>query len=278
MPATADDADVAGKDPTQVLASQGIEWISIITTPDAGEQANGKMVAMPAFRSTRWSLIGAARDLAEPSAQRALAELCEIYWYPAYAYIRRRGYNPDLAQDLTQGFFAGMLQRGFSGADPDRGRFRNYLLGACRHFLANEYDRANADKRGGGKAIISLDFPDAERRYAAEPIDERTPDQLFDRRWALMLLQGTLETLRLDYQQTGSAELFNCLASSLTGEGASYAAIAQELGMTEGAVKVAAHRLRLRYRETLRAAIADTVNTPAEVDDEIRCLFQALGS
>jgi RNA polymerase sigma-70 factor (ECF subfamily) len=221
-------------------------------------------------------LVAAAKG---PTSRQALAELCELYWYPVYAFVRRRGHSADDAGDLTQEFFARLLETaGIAGADPARGRFRSYLLGACRHFLANQRDRAAARKRGGGRAALSLDFPDAERRYAAEPADDRTPEQMFDRRWALSLLDSVLANLAAEYAAADQASLFDRLKGSLTGEGESYAVIAAAVGMTEGAVKVAAHRLRRRYRGRLRAAIAETVATPEDVDSEIRDLFAALGS
>lgn len=214
------------------------------------------------------------RDPAEPVARQALAELCVVYWYPVYAFIRRTGHDADAAQDLTQGFFTQLLERGgLSKADQSMGRFRSYLLGACRHYLANEHDRANAAKRGGGQRHLSLDFPEAERRYRVEPADQCTPDQLFERRWALTLLERTLTELRGEYVAAGNAPLFDRLKDSLTGDGASHATIAGDLGMTEGAVKVAAHRLRKRYRERLREIVADTADV---VDGEIRDLFRAL--
>ena len=234
---------------------------------------------MPNFRTTRWSLIAAARSVAEPKARQALAELCELYWYPVYAYIRRTGHNADITQDLTQEFFTRLLERrSIAGADRDRGRFRNYLLGAVRHFLANERDRAAAAKRGGGRPLLSIDFPDAERQYAVEPIDGRTAEQIFERRWAMMLLARTLTDVRDEYVRAGNEELFDLLSGSLTGESQGYSTVADDLNMTEAAVKVAAHRLRRRYRDRLRALIADTVETPEEVDDEIRALFASLGA
>jgi RNA polymerase sigma-70 factor (ECF subfamily) len=231
------------------------------------------------FRTTRWSLIAAARNVNKTKARQALAELCELYWYPVYAYIRRSGHSADRAQDLTQEFFAQLLEkRNIAGADRNRGRFRNYLLGAVRHFLANEHDRATAAKRGGGKAMLSLDFPDAERMYEVEPIEERTAEQIFERRWALMLLARTLTEVRDEYAKAGNEALFDRLSGALTGESEGYSTVADDLDMTEAAVKVAAHRLRRRYRDRLRAIIADTVETPDEVDDEIRALFAALGA
>jgi RNA polymerase sigma factor (sigma-70 family) len=229
---------------------------------------------MPRFATTRWSLVAAAKG---PAARQALAELCGLYWYPVYAFVRRRGHPADDAGDLTQEFFARLIEKGgIAGADPAKGRFRSYLLGACRHFLANEHDRAAAQKRGGGRAVGSLDLADAERRYAAEPADGRTPEQVFERRWALTLLDGVLAGLRAEYGTAGQGVLFDRLKSSLAGDAGPYAELAADLGLTEGAVKVAAHRLRRRYRDRLRTAIAETVATPEEVDAEIRDLFAAL--
>lgn len=231
---------------------------------------------MPRFATTRWSLVAAAKD---PTAGQALAELCGLYWYPVYAFVRRRGHSADDAGALTQEFFARLIEKaGIAGADPAKGRFRSYVLGACRHFLANEHDRAAAKKRGGGHVVESLDLTDAERRYAAEPADDRTPEQLFERRWALTLLDDVLAGLQAEYATAGQELLFDRLKSSLTGEAGPYADLAAELGMTEGAVKVAAHRLRRRYRDRLRAAIAETVETDDDVEAEIRDLFTALGN
>lgn len=236
---------------------------------------------MPAhvhFDTTRWSLVRAAGRDDTFAAHRALSELCEQYWFPVYSFIRRRGHDHDQALDLTQGFFARLLERdGLATADPAKGRFRSYLLGACQHFLANEHDFAAAEKRGGGQTLLSLNFANADSRYGVEPADGHSAEQEFERRWALALLEQTLAGLRAEYLEAGKQSLFERLKASLTGESSSHAAIADELGMSEGAVKVAAHRLRQRYRERLRAAIAETVDSPAEIDDEIRALFAALG-
>jgi len=229
------------------------------------------------FATTHWSLVVAARG-ASPVAREALAELCRLYWYPLYAYVRRRGHSADEAQDLTQEFFARLLERDdLAGLDPARGRFRAFLLAACRHFLANQNDRAQALKRGGGLRPRSLDLADADRRYAAEPSHEQTPERLFERRWALTLLDRVLQRLRQHYETAGQLVLFERLKGSLAGEtDVPHAESAAALNMTEGAVKVAAHRLRQRYRDLLRDEIARTVAEPAEVDDEVRALFAAL--
>jgi RNA polymerase sigma-70 factor (ECF subfamily) len=232
------------------------------------------------FATTRWSLIAAAQDGAAPAARQALADLCAAYWFPVYAYVRRRGHDHHAAQDLTQAFFARVLEKNdLAAADRTRGRFRSFLLAACQHFLANRHDHDTAKKRGGGRLPVSLDFGDAEARYAHEPAHADTPERLFDRRWALELLDRALTELRTEYEESGRAKLFAALKECLTGGAeVGYAELAGQLGMTEGAVKVAVHRLRQRYRDRLRAAIAETVRAPEDVDDEVRDLFAALGN
>jgi DNA-directed RNA polymerase specialized sigma24 family protein len=232
------------------------------------------------FATTHWSLVLAARDRAEPGADDALASLCGLYWYPLYAYVRRRGHGADEAHDLTQEFFARLLEKDFlAGVDRGKGKFRSFLLAACNHFLANERDRARAKKRGGGRAILSLDAADAEGRYSAEPADAVTPEKLFERRWALALLQQVMARLRDEFEAKGKGRLFDGLRGFLVGEkGAGYRRAAGELGLSEGAVKVAVHRLRQRYRELLHEEIGRTVGAPEEVEEELRALFAALAS
>jgi RNA polymerase sigma-70 factor (ECF subfamily) len=232
------------------------------------------------FATTHWSLVAAAQDPAAPAAREALADLCRAYWFPVYAYVRRRGHDRHRAEDLTQAFFARLLEKNdLAAADKTRGRFRTFLLTACQHFLANEHDRAAAKKRGGGKGHFPLDFAGAEGRYAHEPAHGDTPERAFERRWALELLDAALAELRAEYVESGRGKLFDALKGCLAGAGAdaAYADLAAELDMTEGAVKVAVHRLRQRYRDRLREAIARTVADPADVDDEVRDLFAALG-
>ena len=231
------------------------------------------------FATTRWSLVAAARDPAAPDARRALADLCALYWYPVYAYVRRRGHDHHLAQDLTQGFFTRLLEKhDLAAADRSRGRFRSFLLAACQHYLANRHDHDTARKRGGGVDHLSLDFGAAAGRFAREPADADTPERAFDRRWALELLARTVEALRAEYAESGRAKLFDALKGCLAGGAeVSHAELAADLGMTVGAVKVAVHRLRQRYRDRLRAVIGETVATPEGVDEEIRDLFAALG-
>jgi RNA polymerase sigma factor (sigma-70 family) len=231
------------------------------------------------FATTRWSLVARAQDAAAPEARQALTELCTAYWYPVYAYARRRGHNHHAAQDLTQGFFARLLEKNdLAAADRTRGRFRSFLLTACQHFLANQHDHDTAKKRGGGRVHVTLDFTDADGRYSREPADSTTPERVFDRQWALGILDRVLAGLRDEYEESGRVKLFDTLKGCLTGATeAGYAELADQLRMTVGAVKVAVHRLRQRYRDRLRAAIAETVATPEEVEDEIRDLFAALG-
>jgi DNA-directed RNA polymerase specialized sigma24 family protein len=232
------------------------------------------------FATTRWSLVLAAGRRAEPGADRALAALCEAYWYPLYAHARRRGLDAGSAEDRVQSFFARLLEKdGLAVADPRRGRFRGFLLAAFGHFLANEWDRERAIRRGGGHAVLSLDFAGGEARLGREPADERTPERVFDRLWALSVLDRALGRLREEYESGGKGRLFDELKPALAGDRSTpYADLAGRLGMSEGAVKMAVHRLRGRCREVLREEVAETVGSPEEVDDELRQLFAALGS
>jgi RNA polymerase sigma-70 factor (ECF subfamily) len=233
------------------------------------------------FATTHWSLILAAKGRDTPEADEALAALCATYWYPLYAFIRRRGRDPDRAADLTQEFFTRLLEKDYlRSVDPSKGRFRAFLLAACKHFLANEFDREIAQKRGGGRGPVSIDRRDAEGRYLAEPSHELTPERLYERRWALTLLGQALDRLGWEFHRSGKGALYDRLKVILTGaEGAvSYVQIGAALGMTEGAVKKAAQRLRQRYRAILRERIAETVADPGQVEDEIRTLFAVLAS
>jgi RNA polymerase sigma-70 factor (ECF subfamily) len=221
----------------------------------------------------------AAGDRDTPEGRDALAALCNAYWYPIYAYVRRRGHNAEQAQDLTQDFFAYVLERELlAKADPDRGRFRSFLRAVFARHLANQLDRANAQKRGGGRPALSIDACDAEGRYAREPAHELTPERIFDRSWALTLLGRVFDQLRREYDDAGRAAVFEELRTVLTRgpESGSHATIAERLGISEGAVRVAVHRLRRRYGALLRREIAATVDDPGEIDDEIRSLFAAL--
>jgi RNA polymerase sigma factor (sigma-70 family) len=232
-----------------------------------------------AFPTTRWSRVVAAGDRADPEAREALAELCSAYWYPLYAFVRRKGHPPEEAADLVQGTFLALLDRdGLAAVAPGRGRFRSFLMAACSHHLADRRDRDRAVKRGGGAVPISIDRALAEGRYSAEPADELTPERLFDRRWATGLLERALARLEAESTAAGKSALVSRLLPTLTGGRGDLplASIAAELGMTEGAVKTAASRLRKRYGEILREEIARTVADPADVEDEVRALFAAL--
>ncbi len=231
------------------------------------------------FATTRWSVVAAAQDPASPTAQEALATLCSTYWSPLYAFIRRQGFPADQAQDLTQGFFAWLLERhALDGVDPHKGKFRSFLLTSCKHYLSHERERARALKRGGGRTILSLDFETVEAQYQGGPADKLTPEKLFARRWALGLLERVLTRLRAEFSERGKSTLFDQLRVFLLGgpDAIPHARVAQALGMKEGAVKVAAHRLRHRFRELVREEIAQTVDRAEDIDDEIRDLFAAL--
>jgi RNA polymerase sigma-70 factor (ECF subfamily) len=231
------------------------------------------------FPTTHWSRVAAAGDPFAPEARDALATLCNAYWYPLYAYIRRQGHTPEQAQDFTQDFFAYLLERDlFAKADPVRGRFRSFLRGVCAHYLADQRDRQRAQKRGGGRVVLSIDATDAESRYTREPAHELTAERIFDRSWALTLLTRVLDQLQREYDDAGRSAIFEGLRGVLTGgpQAVAYATIADRLGMNEGAVRVAVHRLRKRYGVLLRQEIAATVDDPGEIDDEIRALFAAL--
>ena len=232
------------------------------------------------FTGTHWSIVLAAGHPSHPACRESLAKLCQAYWFPLYAYARRRTHDVHEAQDLTQEFFAELLEKNYLAvASPERGRFRAFLLTAFKHFMANEWDKARAQKRGGGVAAIPLDFVSGETRYALEPADELTPDRAFERQWVLSLLDRVLGQLREAFARDGKLDQFERLKVFITPQtsAVSHGDMARELGMTEGAVAVAAHRLRRRYRELLRAEIAQTVASPGEVDDEIRSLFAAFG-
>jgi RNA polymerase sigma factor (sigma-70 family) len=234
------------------------------------------------FTPTHWSVVLAAAGRADSThARDALERLCRNYWLPIYAFVRRQGHSPHDAQDLTQEFFARLLERNYlAGVDREKGRFRSFLLASVKHFLANEWDKANAQKRGGGRPLISIDAAAAESSFGQEPADFVSADRIFERRWALSLLEQVLRRLREEYTRDGKEKQFEQLKATLTEASRSvpYAEIANRLATSEGAVKVAVHRLRQRYRELLRAEIADTVADAGEIDDEIRNLFAALAN
>jgi RNA polymerase sigma-70 factor (ECF subfamily) len=232
------------------------------------------------FATTQWSLVDALKpdEASQTRARKALEELCRAYWYPLYVFVRSRGYSAVDAQDLTQAFFARIIETDvFASADRKRGRFRSYLLGAMKHFLVNEWHRAQTQKRGGQVKFIEWDELDPESRYAGASKHSDNPEHLFDHEWALETITGALQTLRDEMDKAGKSDLFDALKGSLTGEDEPpRKEIAAMLGMSEGAVKVAAHRLRRRYGQLLRAAIAETVSNEADLIDEMRYLVEVL--
>lgn len=230
------------------------------------------------FATTHWTVVLAAGGQPTPQAEKALADLCQTYWYPLYAYARRRGYSKPDAEDLTQGFLARLLRHGsLSGMRREKGKFRAFLLASMKHFIADEWDRASAGKRDVQRTV-ALDIDTAEGRYRAELTDPVTPERLFERQWALVLLETAVQHLRRDYESLGQADLFMALRFALTGERGAvpYADLAGRLGMTPDAVRVAVHRLRQRYRQVLRAEIAHTVTDEAEIDAELADLRRVL--
>ena len=229
------------------------------------------------FPTTRWTLVVAAGHPHRNDAQSALVSLCESYWYPLYAYLRRRGYPADQALDLTQEFFVRVLEgRYLDRADPEKGRFRSFILTSLKFYVADERDRDRAQKRGAGM-VEQLDFSSGEQHYQREPAHDETPERIFERRWALTLLDRVVEKLREEFVQHGRPEHFDRLKGFLLGQSDTpYAALAREMNMSEGALKVAIHRLRKRYRELFRQEIADTVADPAEVESELRFLAAVL--
>jgi RNA polymerase sigma-70 factor (ECF subfamily) len=233
----------------------------------------------PVFATTRWTLVLNAGDAQSAQNVDALGQLCRIYWYPLYAFIRRQGANPADAQDLTQEFFARLLERNFlDRADRNKGKFRWFLLGAVKHFLSSQRERERAAKRGGGQVHLPLDQILAEERYQLEPATTLSPEKLFERAWAMTLLDRVRQQLREHYEGAGKLDRFNALETFLPGDRArgSYAAVAQELGLSEGALRVELHRLKAAFRQFLRTEIAHSVTTPSEVDEELRHLIEAM--
>jgi len=229
------------------------------------------------FVTTRWSVVLTAGRRDTTRARAALESLCQTYWYPLYAYVRRRGHSPEDARDLTQEFFVRLLVReSLANADPDRGKFRSFILGAMNYFLADERAKLQTQKRGGGQKILSLDLMAAEQRFDLEPADNATPDKSFDKQWAAALLNEVLNRLEDAYRRDGKMSLFMELKQTLMGtrESQPYAVLAKRLSMNEGAVRAAVHRLRKRYRELLRGEIANTVSSLEEVNEELRYLFK----
>jgi RNA polymerase sigma factor (sigma-70 family) len=232
----------------------------------------------PLFATTHWSVVLAAARPEAPEAAAALESLCRAYWYPLYAYVRREGHNPTDAQDLTQGFFAGLLARNsLLRVAPEKGKFRSFLLASMRHFLSDQRDRARTVKRGGRAEIISLEAQEAEDRYRLEPVDRLDAEKIYERRWAMTLLGQALMRLRDESAAAGKTELFERLRRFVAGDSdATWGEAAAELGLSEGAMKIAVHRLRARYRALLRDEIAHTVADPTEIEAEVRYLMRVI--
>jgi RNA polymerase sigma factor (sigma-70 family) len=231
------------------------------------------------FATTRWSLVVSAGRRATPEGEQALADLCRRYWFPLYAFVRRRVGDEHEARDLTQEFFARLLEKNaLAAAQAERGRFRAFLLTAVRNFLVNEGEKARAEKRGGGRVALPLDFAWGDARYHREPADPWTAEKLYERQWTLLLLEQVFGRLRTSYEATGKQQLFEHLKSYLVGDSGapSYAEMGRTLGMREGTVKVAVHRLRERYRELLRDEVAQTLAAGEDIEEEIRQLFRSL--
>jgi RNA polymerase sigma factor (sigma-70 family) len=231
------------------------------------------------FATTHWSVVLNAGGRDSTDAVAALENLCRTYWYPLHAYIRRRGHGPQDAEDLTQEFFARLLEhRWLDAVEPAKGRFRSFLLMVLNRFLANEWDKLRAQKRGGGLRPLPLPVDSTETRHAREPATTTTPEQLFERQWALTLLDQVLLSLRAEYDRAGKTVLFDALKPCLVGsrENQPYAELGARLGMTEAAIKVAVSRLRARYRAQLKAEVARTVASPQDVEPELRHLFRVL--
>jgi len=246
---------------------------SQISSPDAENNPRADI-----FATTHWTVVIRAGRGQSREAEAALEELCRTYWYPLYVYVRRQTSTREDAEDLTQAFFARFLQRNYlEKLTSQKGRFRAFLLAALKHFLANEWDRANRQKRGGGIAPLSLDWQDADARYQIDPADNLTPDKLFDRAWAITLLERVLARLREENEQSDKKKLFDGLKSFLTvgTNSIPYADAAKQLEVNEGAIRVAVHRLRRRYRELLREEIGQTLSDPVQIEEEMRTLFGA---
>jgi RNA polymerase sigma factor (sigma-70 family) len=251
-----------------------------IIMPALEQELTGASGHSGQFQTTHWSTVITAGPNDSEAASAAMARLCQTYWQPLFLYIRRLGHGPEDAQDLTQEFFARLLAKDYLKAvDRAKGKFRSFLLTAVKRFLANEWDRANRQKRGGGMEVLSLESEDFGGRHPGGLVDDRTPDKVFEQRWAAVLLEQVFTRLAVEMAADGKENLFQELRGFLTGgtDGNSYPEMARRLEMSEGTVRVNVHRLRQRYRQLLRLEIAHTVDSPEGIDDEIRCLFAALG-
>ena len=230
------------------------------------------------FATTRWTMVVAAGQEDSPAARQALEFLCQRYWSPLYFYLRRQGHDRSRAEDFVQGFFMHLLEkRGLQSVKPQKYKFRSFLLASLKNFVADEYRRAQTGRRGGGNSILPLEFEQAETSYSLEPVDRLSADRLFDRSWAITVIGRAIEALRREYADAGKGELFEQLKGHITTEPQAgfYRQSADRLDMSEGAVRVAVHRLRLRLRELIRGEIAETVTTAEQLEEEIRDLFAA---
>ncbi len=252
------------------------------TPPGTAAATESQPPRQPVFVTTHWSLVLSARDPESPQSAVALEKLCRVYWYPLYAYVRRTGQSKENAEDLTQAFFTRLLEKNFlDSADPERGRFRSFLLLTLKRFLANEWDRVRAQKRGGGRLLLSLDTEFAEQKFKTETgAGEMSPDHLYERRWALTLLEQTMARLRAEFEGARRAEEFEKLKAFLTTDKREmpYERVAGELGTTESALRVAVHRLRKRYRELFREEIAHTLAEGEDIETELRYLLTVLSA
>jgi RNA polymerase sigma-70 factor (ECF subfamily) len=231
------------------------------------------------FTTTHWSIVLAAQNSGSPRGEEALETLCRSYWYPLYVFVRRQGYDDAAAKDLTQSFFAKLLGKNYlAGVQPEKGKFRTFLLVAIKHFVSDEWDKARALKRGGGKTLVSLDETSGEDRYREEPVDIMDAEKLFERRWVLTLLERAKERLKEEYTTAGKTELFEQLHLFEAGDQSSptYAEVASTAQLSEGGLRSAVHRMRLRHRELVREEVAQTVSSPEEVDEEIRYLLRVI--
>jgi RNA polymerase sigma factor (sigma-70 family) len=240
---------------------------------------NSNSTGRSRFATTHWSVISAAGKSSSPQQKQALETLCQSYWFPLYAYLRQRGYGTHQAEDLTQAFFAHILEKkDLQTADPKYGKFRSFLLVRLKYFLSDERDRAQAKKRGGGKKVLSLSIQNAEGQYALEPANQLSPEMLFEKSWALTVLERTMGRLEAEMADKNKQKLFDCLKVYLTTDKdvIPYQDMAAELKITEGSVRVAVHRLRRRYRKLLRDEIAQTVGGEDQIEEEMGFLFAAL--
>ena len=238
---------------------------AIVTSPSLAE-----------FAATHWSMVVAAGDTQTPQSAEALETLCRAYWFPLYAYVRRQGYAPEEAQDLTQEFFAGLFKKCVQQAHPESGKFRTFLLTSLKHFLVSEWRKSERQKRGGGQSVVPWDAALAEQAYASEPPGELTSERIYEKRWAITLMERVLARLRDEYHVAGNDRLFEALKHCVWGDEAPrpYAEIATELGLSKGAVKTSIHRLRQRCRQLLRVEVAQTVARPEEIDEELHHLIE----